>query len=210
MTNLAKWRIFNMTSADSAWIEEAAQLLIDGFHEHWPEAWPTIEEARATMEEATNPKHICRVALDATNQVIGWIGGLSQYDGLVWELHPLVVKREYQGQGVGRALVEDLERLVAQHGGLTILLGTDDEAFLTTLGGADLYTDLYQQLAHAQNRSETRHPFSFYQRLGYKIVGVIPDANGRGKPDILMAKRIEPTAQGATLAQPLTSDDASD
>jgi hypothetical protein len=26
--------------------------------------------------------------------------------------------------------------------------------------------------------------------MGYTIVGVIPDANGLGKPDILMAKRI--------------------
>jgi aminoglycoside 6'-N-acetyltransferase I len=34
------------------------------------------------------------------------------------------------------------------------------------------------------------HPFAFYQKLGYEVVGVIPDANGFGKPDILMAKRI--------------------
>jgi aminoglycoside 6'-N-acetyltransferase I len=30
----------------------------------------------------------------------------------------------------------------------------------------------------------------FYQKLGYVIVGVIPDANGPGKPDIMMAKRV--------------------
>ncbi|MCA9940912.1 MAG: AAC(6')-Ia family aminoglycoside 6'-N-acetyltransferase, partial [Anaerolineales bacterium] len=27
-------------------------------------------------------------------------------------------------------------------------------------------------------------------KLGYAIVGVVPDANGWGKPDIIMAKRI--------------------
>jgi aminoglycoside 6'-N-acetyltransferase I len=34
------------------------------------------------------------------------------------------------------------------------------------------------------------HPYEFYQKLGYVIVGVIPDANGPGKPDILMAKSL--------------------
>ena len=29
-----------------------------------------------------------------------------------------------------------------------------------------------------------------FQKMGYKIVGVFPDANGIGKPDIWMAKRI--------------------
>ena len=39
-------------------------------------------------------------------------------------------------------------------------------------------------------RNLRRHPYEFYQKLGYVIIGAIPDANGFGKPDILMAKRI--------------------
>jgi len=35
------------------------------------------------------------------------------------------------------------------------------------------------------------HPVNFYLKLGYVIVGIIPDANGMGKPDILLAKRVE-------------------
>jgi aminoglycoside 6'-N-acetyltransferase I len=35
-----------------------------------------------------------------------------------------------------------------------------------------------------------RHPYEFYQKLGYTIVGVVPDANGIGKPDIVMAKSL--------------------
>lgn len=35
-----------------------------------------------------------------------------------------------------------------------------------------------------------RHPYEFYLKLGYTVVGVIPDANGPGKPDILMATRL--------------------
>ncbi len=34
------------------------------------------------------------------------------------------------------------------------------------------------------------HPYGFYEKQGFVIVGVMPDANGPGKPDILMAKRI--------------------
>jgi aminoglycoside 6'-N-acetyltransferase I len=30
----------------------------------------------------------------------------------------------------------------------------------------------------------------FHQKLGYTVVGVVPDANGPGKPDISMAKRV--------------------
>jgi aminoglycoside 6'-N-acetyltransferase I len=34
------------------------------------------------------------------------------------------------------------------------------------------------------------HPLTFYRRHGYRIVGVLPDVNGPGRPDILMAKRL--------------------
>ena len=34
------------------------------------------------------------------------------------------------------------------------------------------------------------HPYEFYQKCGYQIVGVLPDVNGPGKPDIFMAKRL--------------------
>jgi aminoglycoside 6'-N-acetyltransferase I len=34
------------------------------------------------------------------------------------------------------------------------------------------------------------HPFLFYRKLGYVVTGVMPDANGRGRPDIYMSKRL--------------------
>ncbi|MQC25305.1 MAG: N-acetyltransferase, partial [Chloroflexi bacterium] len=36
------------------------------------------------------------------------------------------------------------------------------------------------------------HPFEFYQRCGFVLVGMLPDANGPGRPDIYMAKRVSP------------------
>jgi len=32
--------------------------------------------------------------------------------------------------------------------------------------------------------------YEFYQKLGFVIVGVMPDANSVGKPDIYLAKRV--------------------
>ena len=65
---------------------------------------------------------------------------------------------------------------------LTLLLGTDDEVDRTSLGGADLYPDLLGALAAIEDRGG--HPFRFYQNCGFSLAGVVPDADGTGKPDI--------------------------
>ena len=82
----------------------------------------------------------------------------------------------------------DLEEQVRLRGGITLMLGTDDEDNSTSLGGVDLYPDV---LGHLQRlHSLRRHPYTFYIKLGYAVVGVLPDANGPGKPDIWLAKRV--------------------
>ena len=73
-------------------------------------------------------------------------------------------------------------------GGSTIWLGTDDENNQTSLGGIDLYPNVLDHLANIRNLNN--HPYEFYLKVGFVIVGVIPDANGPGKPDIMMAKRL--------------------
>ncbi len=181
-------QIIRLRAEDERVLDAAAALLVDGFREHWPEAWPDLEAALEEVREATVPENICRAALDESGELLGWIGGQPVYDGKVWELHPLVVRPERQGEGIGRALVADFEAQVAALGGLTVMLGTDDEAGLTSLGGVDLYPNPLAHLAAMSNRR--RHPYEFYLRCGFAVVGVIPDANGLGKPDILLAKRV--------------------
>jgi aminoglycoside 6'-N-acetyltransferase I len=68
----------------------------------------------------------------------------------------------------------------------TIWLGTDDDFGGTNLYGVDLYPNVFEHLSNIQPTSG--HPYTFYQKMGYTIVGAIPDASGFGKPDILMAK----------------------
>ena len=168
-------------------IQEAAELLVEGFR---PEAWPDIESALEEVRECLSPDRIVRLAIDADGAVLGWVGGTPHYGGRAWELHPLVVRLDHQGQGIGSALVADLEARVGERGGVTLFLGTDDEHNLTTVSGVDLYPNVFEHLARIRNLN--RHPYEFYQKQGFVIVGIIPDANGLGKPDILMAKRVTP------------------
>jgi len=174
---------------DQKFLQQAAQLIVDAFREHWPNAWPTLEDGLEEANELFEDGKICRAAIDAKGNLLGIIGGIPQYDGHVWELHPLAVQPSEQGKGVGKALVEDFESQVRERGGLTITLGTDDEDNMTSLSNVDLYEDFWNKVKNIQNLK--RHPFEFYQKMGYVITGVVIDANGIGKPDIIMSKRVK-------------------
>ena len=74
-------------------------------------------------------------------------------------------------------------------GGLTLQLGTSDEMDRTTAFGVDLYENPAQAIA--QLRSLREHPLDFYIAIGFKVIGLMPDAEGPGKPTIMMAKRVQ-------------------
>jgi aminoglycoside 6'-N-acetyltransferase I len=177
-------------------IAQAAALLVEGFAVQAPTAWPDLPSATAEVQQWLDPAHICCAAVDDHGQVLGWIAGNSQYGGLAWELHPLVVRADRRRQGIGRALVGALEARVRVRGGITLFLGTDDETQQTSLGGVDLYPNVLAHLAELRN--ERGHPYGFYEQVGFTVVGVIPDANGFGKPDILLAKRVGADALSRT------------
>ena len=168
-------------------IDQAALLLLDAFRNR-TEDWQDVESARQEVLASLAPDRISRVLVDESGIARGWIGGVSMYGGRVWEVHPLVVSGSHRRRGIGRALVEDLERLVALRGALTLWAGSDDENNETTLSGTDLYPDIPGAIRSIRNLGH--HPYEFYLRLGFRIAGVLPDANGRGKPDIFLAKRV--------------------
>lgn len=181
-------QIKDLQPDDDKSIHDVATLLVEAFREHWPTAWPDQASALETVQESFGADRISRIALAEDGTIVGWIGGISDYDGLVWELHPLAVSPSHQQKGIGRALVADLEHQVRARGGITVRLGTDDEDNQTTLSGVDLYPNLCEHITNIRNLHS--HPYEFYQKQGYTIIGVLPDANGPGKPDIFMAKRI--------------------
>lgn len=185
------FKIISLSTDSPEMLDQAARILVDAFKEHWPNAWPTLSKAQEEVNESLNPGRITRAAVSKNGTVLGWVGAIPEYDGNTWELHPLAVHPNFQGNGVGRALVSDLEERILEHGGITIFLGTDDEDNMTSLGGVNLYPCVFESLLSLENKK--RHPYEFYQKMGYVIVGVIPDANGFGKPDIIMAKSITKT-----------------
>ncbi len=181
-------QIINLSDDASEQIQQVAALLVKGFQEHWPTAWSDLNSALAEVQASFGADRISRVAVDKTGTILGWIGGIKQYKGHVWELHPLVVHSDYRGKGIGRLLVADLEQQVRERGALTLLVGTDDEDNMTSLAGINLYPNVFEHIDKIKNLRG--HPYEFYQKCGFVIIGIIPDANGLGKPDINMAKSL--------------------
>ena len=103
-------------------------------------------------------------------------------------MHPLAVDPHISAAASAAFSFQRLRQRARSEDVETIWLGSDDDFGGTSLHGIDLYPDV---LRHLSRLSATEgHPFTFYRKHGYTVVGMLPDVNGFGKPDILMAKRI--------------------
>jgi len=190
----------NMLTLDETQQKQAAQMLTDEI----PIGWPTFDDAMQEINDWLTPAGECSATdckwsgdretyfiavLDENDEVIGWCGILPSYGGKVYELHPLVVRRDWQRKGIGKHIINTLSDEAKKRGGLTLWLGCDDEKpdGETSLANADLYDDLPGKL---RDFIPGTHQAAFYLKAGFKIIGVMPDANGIGKPDIFMAKKL--------------------
>ncbi|MFL4971834.1 MAG: GNAT family N-acetyltransferase [Xanthobacteraceae bacterium] len=179
-------------AASASQREQAAAILVSALA-HVPSAWHDMPSAREEVASfITDPDRMAIAALDGMD-VVGWIGRIC-HSRTAWELHPLAIHPSHQGRGFGTGLVTLLEDEARRAGVCTIWLGTDDDFGGTNLFDIDLYPDVLEhlrRLAPAGRRPLSgRHPYTFYRRLGYTVVGVLPDVDGFGRHDILMAKRI--------------------
>lgn len=177
-------QIVNMETLSKEQLEQAAEILFLSL----PDGWPTLEEARAEIMERLIPENTLLAAVE-NETVLGFGGILPSYGGNLSELHPLAVRADTRGRGIGTALVHALEDAARQKGAFTLWLGADDEkeGGETSLANVDLFDDLPTRLKDFQPGT---HQSAFYFKLGYKIIGVMPDANGKGKPDIYLGKRL--------------------
>lgn len=187
------FEIVEFQATDEIRLGQASDVLFLAM-ENFSSAWPTPEAALGEIIEISRIKDgVVLIALDPAGDVRGLVGAQPEERGHIIELHPLAVHPEYQDLGLGSALIAALEARMLAAGYSTITLGSADEAGWTSLAGVDLYPDPLEKLAAIT--FPKLHPAQFYMKLGYSLVGVIPDASGLGKPDIWLSKRLRPIQQ---------------
>ena len=189
MTSESQLRIIALETGMESERLQCADLLVEAFREPAPDAWPDREAGLAEVDDDLSEGKINRILVDGEGCVIAWVGAQPHYRGNVWEVHPLVVRPDCQGRGHGRRMLEEIERLARAADVFTLWTGSDDETYRTNLSERNLYESPGEAIATIRNLRG--HPFEFYQRCGFSIVGVLPDANGPGRPDIFLAKRVE-------------------
>ena len=174
-------------ASDTKLVDALSRLTYDSARSHNPSWLPTLQDAAETVQDALSPKTVCRVLMDG-EKPIGWVAATPQEHG-VWELHPLLVAPAHQRKGHGKALVAEIERLALAQGARTMILSTADAVRATTLGGIDLFVNPLAALADIDvTDSKAGHAYQFWVKVGYSLVGVLPDAEGPGIPSIQCAK----------------------
>ncbi len=124
--------------------------------------------------------------VDDANNAVGWIGAIWDKDG--WEIHPIADVPKAQRQGIGFVLVEEICKLARESGAAAVRAGTSDETNATSFSSVNLYENPY---AAMQNfKAPEDHAVNFWIKAGFTLVGVLPDAEGLGKPGIHFSKRV--------------------
>jgi aminoglycoside 6'-N-acetyltransferase I len=178
--------ILNMNTLNETQLAQAGQMLTDELPLGWPTFADAMDEVDMLLNSNDEPDALFLAAVE-DGDVVGWVGILPDYHGNVFELHPLVVRNDKQGKGIGAKLLALAEEAAREKGGLTMYIGADDEEPVgeTSFANVNLYDDLPKRIKEFEPGT---HQTAFYIKNGYKVVGVVPDANGKGKPDIMLAK----------------------
>lgn len=179
--------IVDFAAIASARHAEAARILRDALA-YLPSAYNGPGEAEAEVAQRSADSDWLGHAALENERLVGWIGAIRTY-GHGWEIHPLVVAPDDQRRGIGSALLAALEARALSEGVLTLFLGSDDDYGGTTLFGRDLWPGVAGHIAATQATARG-HALTFYRRHGYEIVGLLPDVNGSGRHDIMLAKRL--------------------
>ena len=161
-------------------------------HKAFPDHYPK-NVAKEEIIRLLKGDNMLYVAVE-NETVIGFVGTSKARRYIsAFQLDLMVIKPERRGEGIGTKLLDIVEHRLRDKGVVTLFIGTDDEGYKTSLTGTNIYEDTFEKI---ESISSTSHPYQFYQKQGYQIVGVIPDAFGIGNHDIVVAKRLyEPRKQ---------------
>lgn len=175
---------------DEALIRSIAQFSHGAAHQHSPRWMPTYDDTESELHDALRPGGAAFVAF-RHGRAVGWIAAQPS-DRCAWEIHPLLVDAAAQGLGIGRALVQRLERELTARGVLTLSVATSDWIGATNLFGRSLFPDPIEHLRTMQTQAEhAAHALPFWQRCGFALSGCVPDAEARGVHRYLLSKPLD-------------------
>jgi ribosomal protein S18 acetylase RimI-like enzyme len=111
-------------------MEEAVKLFVDYFNTNEKASW-TYENAFRRIHEAITKEDNVSFMILIHNKLIGFeMGYLEQYeDGLVFDLHEILIAKDFQRKGYGKALVTEAMRRAKEKGAfLCQLIAINDQA----------------------------------------------------------------------------------
>ena len=79
--------LVNFRELNKSQLLQAAQILTASL----PLGWADLMEAEAEIKKRFIPENVLLAAVEGET-ILGWGGALPEYDGNVWELHPLAVR----------------------------------------------------------------------------------------------------------------------
>jgi aminoglycoside 6'-N-acetyltransferase I len=181
-----KYQIIDLHEEDTARVEQIAWFLYSCFQTNAPAWLPDLESSRREVAKSFQPEKRSRVLIDKDGMALAWVGAIT--DENLWEIHPIAVAPDQQGNGMGMALVSDIVELAKNSGAVAVWAGTSDETGVTSFSKIDLYK--YPASALENISAPRDHPVSFWSKTGFSLVGVLPDEEGLGKPGIHFAMRL--------------------
>lgn len=116
------FRITDLNPEDAGLIQQTAQVAYEA-SQSISKIWlPTVEAAVEEIYDSFERNGISQVLLDG-ERVAAWVGAFPQFSGRVVEIHPLMVAKAYQGRGLGRWMVNQVEVWAREQGAMTRKIG---------------------------------------------------------------------------------------
>ena len=162
--------IVDLLPDNASAIEQCATLLYEVFMEHHPAAWPDMASARREVGEFFAEGRISRIAVESDGTVIGWVGAIRAYDGFAWELAPAggeagAARGEALAGGWSPTSRTGCGSAAASRSGWAPTTRTTRRP----LGESSCTTTCFGHLARIRNLNG--HPYEFYRKVGFTIVG---------------------------------------